>query len=68
MGQPAGRLEATAFEIEPVQKAREWLTKHPRQGSLVIAYSNKRCCGGAQICDVQLRFGEPLGDGQSTCW
>ena len=59
MGEPAGKLEATPFEIELDQKARGWLTEHPRQGSLVIAYSNKRCCGGAQICDVQLRFEQP---------
>ncbi len=61
MGEPAGRLEATPFEIELDQRAREWLTKHPRQGSLVVAYSNTRCCGGAQVCDVQLRFEQPTG-------
>ncbi len=61
MGEPAGRVEATPFDIELDEKAREWLIKHPRQGSLVIAYDRKRCCGGALVCDVQLRFEEPTG-------
>ncbi len=61
MAEPASRFEAPTFEIVLDEKAREWLRKHPRQGSLVIAYENKRCCGGAQVCDLRLRYEEPTG-------
>lgn len=36
-------------------KARRWLTEHPSQDALVIAFEDSRCCGGGHIRDLRLR-------------
>jgi hypothetical protein len=43
------------FEVEVDDVAREWLDSHPANGSRLISYAVKRCCGGGKICMVQVR-------------
>ena len=43
------------FEIELDTAASAWLDSHPGDEPRVIVYQVHRCCGGARICDVQVR-------------
>jgi hypothetical protein len=53
------------FAVEFDERARLWLDKHPNRDSLVIAYSDTRCCGGAHIRGLRLRRSR-RGDARSA--
>lgn len=43
------------FNIQLDPRAGGWLECRSGFGSIVIAYSETRCCGGGRICQVRIR-------------
>lgn len=46
---------SSGFEIELDSAASAWMDSHRGDEPRVIAYDIHRCCGGARICEVQVR-------------
>lgn len=54
-----------AFAVVFDDKAQRWLKDHSTGDTLVIAYSDTRCCGGGHIRDLRLRRSQQREEGSA---